>query len=92
MIMDWSKLYFGKVTRDEIQRAVNDSHWQTLRRELKGNSLEVKYKMLTDYYESEIRACKSCTSEHMLKVRLTNYVTTLSRGGLIKVGDYRNCD
>ena len=92
MIMDWSKLYFGKVKRDEIQRAVNDSHWQTLRRELKGKSLEVKYKMLMSYYESETRACKSCADERLLEVRLTNYVTALSRGGLIKVGDYKNCD
>lgn len=81
--MDWSKLYFGKVTREEVERAIDDANWQSLRQEMKGKSLERKYKMLSDYYELALLL-------RMLKVRVTNYVTALSRGGLIKVGDYRN--
>ena len=57
--MDWSKLYFGKVTKEEVKRAIDDANWQSLRQEMKGKSLERKYKMLSDYYELE-RCCCAC--------------------------------
>lgn len=93
--MDWSKLYFGKVSRDEIRCAIDNAEWQSLRKQLKGKPLEIKYSMLRSYYNEAVRRYRlhnDKTSERMLEVRLTNYVTALSRGGLIKVGDYRNCD
>lgn len=93
--MDWSKLYFGKVTKEEVAQAIHNRYWQVLRRELKGRSLEEKYEMLMDYYRKE-RVIAQQTDDkeslRLLQVRVTNYVTALSRGGLIKVGDYRKND
>lgn len=80
--MDWSKLYFGKLDKDKTLKAVQDSEWQRIRLSMKGKSLEDKYKILSDYLghnESE-----------EVHIRITNYVTALSRGGLIKPSDYRN--
>lgn len=91
-MMDWSKLYFGKVTKEEVERAIDDAEWQELRNEMKGKSLERKYKMLTDYYELESLTARDAKELRMSQVRITNYVTALSRGGLIKVEDYRKND
>lgn len=91
-MMDWSKLYFGKVTKEEVERAINNAEWQELRNEMKGKSLERKYKMLTDYYELESLTARNAKELRMSQVRITNYVTALSRGGLIKVEDYRKND
>ena len=95
--MDWSKLYFGYVSRDEIQAAVGDAEWQSLRKKLKGKSLEIKYAMLEGYYNETLHRLRLHNADEsieirLLQVRVTNYVTALSRCGLIKVGDYRNCD
>lgn len=91
-MMDWSKLYFGKVAKEEVERAIDNAEWQELRNEMKGKSLERKYKMLTDYYELESLTARDAKELRMLQVRITNYVTALSRGGLIKVEDYRKND
>lgn len=83
MYLDWRKLYFGKVHPEEVKEAVKDAYWQTLRVAIKGLSLERKYQILLNYYnrhKDEGRA---------IEVRLTNYVTALSRGGLIKPENYR---
>lgn len=83
MYLDWRKLYFGKVHSEEVKEAVKDAYWQTLRVAIKGLSLERKYQILLNYYnrhKDEGRA---------IEVRLTNYVTALSRGGLIKPENYR---
>lgn len=83
MYLDWRKLYFGKVHPEEVKEAVKDTYWQTLRVAIKGLSLERKYQILLNYYnrhKDEGRA---------LEVRLTNYVTALSRSGLIKPENYR---
>ena len=83
MYLDWRKLYFGKVHPEEVREAVKDSRWQTLRVAIKGLPLERKYQILLNYYnryKEEGRA---------IEVRLTNYVTALSRGGLIKPENYR---
>lgn len=34
-MLDWSILYFGPIERDEIQAAVDDAEWQSLRKRLK---------------------------------------------------------
>lgn len=88
-MMDWSELYFGKVAKEEVERAIDNAEWQKLRNEMKGKTLERKYKMLTDYYELESLVARDAKELRMLQVRVTNYVTALSRGGLIKVEDYR---
>lgn len=82
--MDWRKLYFGKIKRNEIEEAIKDLDWQKLRNSLKGKDLEYKYISLLNYYNEN----KNKGNLRLLQVRLTNYVTALSRGGLIKPCDY----
>ena len=92
MTMDWSKLYFGKVAKEEVERAINDAGWQKLRNEMKGKTLERKYKMLSDYDELESLVGRDAKELRMLQVRVTNYVTALFKDALIKVEDYRKND
>lgn len=97
MNLNWRKLYFGCVSPEEVQEAVKDDRWQSIRRSMKGTSLEQKYTTLSNYLLGmRLEARRSGLSEeernHMLRmayVRITNYVTALSRGGLIKPSDYR---
>ena len=96
-MMDWSILYFGPIERDEIQAAVDDAEWQSLRKRLKGKPLETKYAMLEGYYNETLCRLRLLNADEsdeirLLQVRVTNYVTALSRGGLIKVEDYRKND
>lgn len=91
--IDWGSLYYGHVSADEIQGAVKDETWQRLRKAMKGQPLEIKYVILKGYQSTMIaRISTSAGDAHewrMVQVRLTNYVTALSRGGLIKPSDYR---
>lgn len=98
--MNWSLLYFGHVSPKEVQEAIKDAEWQRLRQGLKGTSLQAKYvallkysfktriEILTRYINSQITIGGYRHELRMLDVRLTNYVTALSRGGLIKPSDY----
>lgn len=98
--MNWTLLYYGHVSPKEVQEAVKDAEWQKLRQGLKGTSLQTKYDTLLEYSDKargEILMRyiigQTTTNEflrevRMLNVRLTNYVTALSRGGLIKPSDY----
>lgn len=100
--MNWSKLYFGKVTAKEVQESIHDELWQLLRRSMKGKTLEQKYEALTNYVESYLvdesiiskfpkgEQLKLIEHNRKIKVRVTNYITALSRGGLIKPEDYKN--
>ena len=81
MEMDWSRLYFGPLSRDEIQEHVKDVAWQELRLSLLGEQLSVKYAKLASWL-----TLNSCS--RVSQVQVTNYVTALSRGGLIKPEDY----
>lgn len=92
-MLDWRSLYYGHVSPQEVAQAVGDPEWQSLRLAMKGESLETKYAMLKGY-----RAAMLYRAEHhvitpeewrMVEVRIANYVTALSRGGLIKPEDYR---
>ena len=87
--LDWSKLYFGKISPSEVAQAVKNNEWQKVRQEMKGMSLSDKYKTLNSYYNKAIKEASSEHSKRMVKVRVTNYITALSRGGLIKPSDYR---
>lgn len=90
---DWHNLYFGRVSKTEVQEAINDYEWQKLRKELKGKSTEEKYDMLLAYYVKTkcaiLRKGDSQAELRKLQVRITNYVTALSRGGLIRPSDYK---
>lgn len=99
--MDWHKLYFGKITAKEVRESVSDDLWQLLRKSMKGKTLEQKYEALTNYVESYLvdesvfnkfpKGDQLRLTEHnrKVKVRVTNYVTALSRAGLIRPEDYR---
>ena len=87
--LDWRKLYFGKVSPAEVQEAVRDAEWQKLRKLMKGASLDWKHFLLEDYLETVKWREPSAHELRMAQVRVTNYVTALSRGGLIKPADYR---
>lgn len=97
--MDWHRLYFGHVSPQEVAEAVRDAGWQHLRLKLKGLPTDYKWSFLNYYYNSESRRIRddNTVSEaskahalRMLQVRVTNYVTALSRGGIIKPEDYRS--
>lgn len=79
--MDWRSLYFGHVGKDEVAFAVKDAYWQHVRLSMKGMTLLDKYQTLQLY----LRGHKE---DRLYQVRVTNYVTALSRGGLIKPSDY----
>ena len=87
--LDWRKLYFGRVSPAEVQEAVRDAEWQKLRKLMKGASLDWKHFLLEDYLETVQWRGPSAHELRMAQVRVTNYVTALSRGGLIKPADYR---
>lgn len=87
--MDWHKLYFGKVSPEEVQIAVSDPQWQQIRLSMKNTSLEFKYKTLMAYLEFKQAMLVDDFEMRLVHVRITNYVTALSRGGLIKPEDYK---
>lgn len=92
-MLDWRSLYYGHVEAQEVAKAVKDYEWQALRRAMKGKSLETKYAMLKGYRATMIARLEAGRIDEyewrMVEVRITNYVTALSRGGLIKPEDYR---
>lgn len=92
-MLDWRSLYYGHVESQEVAKAVKDYEWQALRRAMKGKSLETKYAMLKSYRWTMIARLEAGRIDmdewRMVEVRITNYVTALSRGGLIKPEDYR---
>lgn len=79
--MDWTKLYCGHISRQEVQRYVVEPDWQKVRIMMKGTSLEFKYRTLLEWLTTK-------KPERAAQVQVTNYVTALSRGGLIKPEDY----
>ena len=92
-MLDWRSLYYGHVSPQEVAQAVTDPTWQTLRLAMKGMSLETKNAILKGYratmlYKAE-RHVITPEEWRMVEVRITNYVTALSRGGLIKPEDYK---
>lgn len=104
MEMQWDLLYAGTVHPDEVQEAIKDPEWQELRKDLKGTSLTTKYCALVGYsnmkglelaakYRLKDYDDKEMESYHhelrVLEARITNYITALSRGGLLKPEDYR---
>ena len=85
----WNTLYFGHVTPAEVQEAVHDVQWQQIRESMKGMSTDDKYKTLHGYLQFKQDMLVDEHEMRMAHVRITNYVTALSRGGIIKPEDYR---
>lgn len=74
--MDWNKLIYGTYSQDEILVAVDNAEWQKLRKSLLGVPLATKYFELQQYVKKY--------NSRAAKIRVTNYVNALKRGGLIK--------
>lgn len=87
--MYWGALHFGRVSPSEVQEAVHDEQWQQIRLSMKGMSTEDKYKTLEGYLQFKRDMLVDEHEMRMVHVRITNYVTALSRGGIIKPEDYR---
>lgn len=85
MSEDWRKVYFGNVERSEVQKYIQNPEWQEIRVDIKGKSLSYKYFRLKSWLEKNNYSREA-------QVQSTNYVTALSRGGLIKPEDYRVAD
>lgn len=75
--MNWNKLVSGKLKMDEILDAVDNDEWQELRKSLKGQPLTTRYEELETYLEKHSYSKKA-------KIRVTNYVNALKRGGMVK--------
>lgn len=88
--MNWKSLYFGHVSPEEVKEAVNNAQWQQIRASMRGMSTEDKYKTLTAYLRFKQDMLVSEHEMRMVEVRITNYITALSRGGIIKPEDYRD--
>jgi len=80
--LDWALVYFGRTPRADIQKFIPEEAWQQKRIDMKGKSLEYKYLVLINWLKSNEYSYSS-------QIQVTNYVTALSRGGLIKPEDYR---
>lgn len=76
LVLDWSKLHFGEITREEIEQYVNDEKWQEFRESLKGLNNPQKYEKLKQWLEQNNNSRKA-------QVQVTNYVNALLRGGQI---------
>lgn len=85
--MDWHKLYFGKIHREEINAYTTDPEWQRYRRSMLGLSAREKYDKLMWWLEDH--TYPNGLVPRKTQVQITNYVTALSRGGLIKPEDYK---
>lgn len=81
IVMDWKKVYFGHMNKNEVLAAVKDPEWQAMRIAMKGATLQHKYLCLTAWLKAQNYSREA-------QVQVTNYVTALSRGGLIKPTDY----
>ena len=73
--MNWNRLTVP-ITRDEIAKYVKDATWQSFRESLKGKSLPVKYRLLSEWLEVN-------EYDRASLVQVSNYCNALKRGGLI---------
>lgn len=80
--MDWRKLYFGHVSVADMRKYTPNADWQAVRLSMKGTTTGFKYRVLCSWL-------LDCDFAYSAKIQVTNYVTALSRGGIIKPADYR---
>jgi len=74
--MNWNNLIFGTYSQKEIATAVNNASWQAFRESMIGSSLRSRYARLHKYLSGQNHSAAA-------KIRVTNYVNALKRGGLI---------
>jgi hypothetical protein len=74
---EWAQLCFGIYNIKEVKDCVADAEWQRVRVSMLSTSLQFKYFTLKEYLDR-------MQYSHEAKVRVTNYVYALKRGGLIK--------
>ena len=74
--MDWNKLHFGKLNKQDILQYVQNPMWQKVRLSMKGTSLNTKYITLQHWLVTNNYSKES-------KIQVTNYVNVLKRGGLL---------
>ena len=79
---NWKMLYFGHVPVADMKKYTPEAEWQKVRLDMKGKTTAYKYKALCLWLITSQFSYAS-------KIQVTNYVTALSRGGLIKPEDYR---
>lgn len=79
---NWKMLYFGHVSVIDMRKYTPEAEWQKVRIDMKGKTTAYKYTALC-------RWLICCQFSYASKIQVTNYVTALSRGGLIKPEDYR---
>lgn len=77
MIMDWSIIHCGYISKVEIMDAVQDADWQDWRMALKGTSTEYKHGSLRQWLQRKGNTRRA-------QVQVTNYVNALKRGGIVK--------
>ena len=77
MKLNWSALSYGPLARDEITVCVQDVEWQKTRRDLVGVPLDSKYFELRHWLRTRLY-------RRSAQVQVTNYISALRRGGLIK--------
>jgi hypothetical protein len=75
--LDWASMIFGSYSLTEIKRLTDDALWQKRRVEMLGRDLAWKFCHLNFYLQEN-------GFSYEAKVRVTNYVNALKRGGLIK--------
>lgn len=80
--MNWRKLYFGHVSVADMRKYTPNVDWQAARLSMKGTTTGFKYRVLCGWL-------LDCDFSYASRIQVTNYVTALSRGGLIKPSDYR---
>lgn len=74
--MNPESLVFGKYNIKEIKKATSDTKWQRMRVSLKGQPLQVRYRMLSDWLVKNKNSRKS-------RIQVTNYINALKRAGMI---------
>lgn len=75
---NWIPLIQGSYSIDEVKEAVNNDTWQLFRIHLKNTTLKYRHESLTKYL-----AGANTEELAAAKIRVTNYVHALHRGGMI---------
>lgn len=78
----WEHLIFGIYSIGEIIKAVDDTTWQKVKLSMRGLSLGEKRATLEKYVKENPSTQGGVP--WAVKVRVTNYVNALKRGGLIR--------
>lgn len=71
------------LTRQEIDDAIQDDHWQQVRLSMKGVATPEKLRILKDYRTQCINSGKGTLSRKH-QVQIDNYINALLRGGQLK--------